>query len=411
MKLVKNTHTGEIHVFTRYFHPVIAGMEINILNTYTSFVKRGWRVTIHTTKDFPGKKVYLKDKEQVRGLYVMRYPRISYFLKVLDGQIYKEGNILMLHDLDISGHFSIYVKCLIKKLFGAKNFTIVFSSHGLFGYDRNIYPGLKMRIRDLIQNSIGVFLINKSVDGVRAVSYSEFQNLRKKGISSEIVTITNGLELEAFLPNNTSVSKKIKDFVIKNPKFVVQVARIDRVKNFEVVIEAISLLPQDVKYLIVGADGDVGYKQELNELIEKLGVNQKVLFWGAVTGASKYYLLKKALVMVHLSRAEGFGNSVHEALSQGTVCIVPNKGALTELVKDNINGFQVKNTDPKNVAKKIAFLLDERNKEKIKEIRRINKKSHYNCSWENVASRLEEYILQVSGELEKGTTEKKFAYV
>ena len=41
----------KIHVITKYFYPVAAGIETNILETYSVLVKKGWDVTVHTSKD------------------------------------------------------------------------------------------------------------------------------------------------------------------------------------------------------------------------------------------------------------------------------------------------------------------------------------------------------------------------
>ena len=40
-----------LHVITRYFYPVAAGIETNILETYSILASRGWDITIHTSKD------------------------------------------------------------------------------------------------------------------------------------------------------------------------------------------------------------------------------------------------------------------------------------------------------------------------------------------------------------------------
>lgn len=58
---------GKIHVITKYFIPVVAGIEVNILETYSVLAKEGWDITIHTSKDTYLQKGHLADTDEVRG--------------------------------------------------------------------------------------------------------------------------------------------------------------------------------------------------------------------------------------------------------------------------------------------------------------------------------------------------------
>lgn len=393
MKNLKSKKT--IHVFTRYFYPVVAGMEINILNTYSNFVKKGWDVTIHTTKDMPYEKNILPEKEIINKMTIKRYARESYPFRVLRGEIYKNGNLLVLHDLDISGQILIYIKTLLLKLLGFKKYSFIFSSHGLFNYGSNVYPEVKIKIRIFIQNTVGVFLINKCVDSIRVVSNFEKKGLIKAGIKASLITvIANGLEKEAFMDVERVKSEEVKSNVKKNGNYIIQVGRIDRVKNYEVVIRALEKLPNEIKYIIIGDESDYGYKKELLTLIKDLDLENRVIFLGVIRGLDKYYFMKHALAMVHLSRAEGFGNSVNEALSQGTICIVSKDTALTEFVRDNINGFHVQMDDYEDLVKKIMFIYKNKNSSFIRNMGRRDKKTFLDNSWSDIAEKVESFYLK-----------------
>lgn len=392
MKKIQEHHNKTIHVFTRYFYPVVAGMEINILNTYSNFVKKGWDVTIHTTKDMPYEKNILSEKEIINKMTVKRYARKSYPFRVLSREIYKKGNLLVLHDLDIGGQILIYIKTLLLKLLGLKKFSLIFSSHGLFNYGSNVYPGVKIKIRTFIQNTLGVFLINKCSDSIRVVSNFEKKGLVKAGVKASLITvIANGLEKEAFVDVEKMKSETAKYYVKKFGNYIIQVGRIDRVKNYEVVIRALEKLPNAIKYLIIGGESDRRYKKELLNLIQELDLENKVIFLGVIRGADKYYLIKHALAMVHLSRAEGFGNSVHEALSQGTICIVSKDTALTEFVKDNIHGFHIQMDDYGDLGKKIMFISKNKDSSFIKNMKKRNRKTFLDNSWADIAEKVERF--------------------
>jgi len=352
--------------------------------------KKGWKVIIHTTDDFPNKKILLLKKEKINGMLIRRHSRKIYPFSVLRRDVYRDGNILVLHDFDIGGHILIYGKVLLMKLIGVKRFTLVFSSHGLFNYGSNVYPGVKVKLRILIQNSLGVWLLNQCVDGIRAVSNFEKQGLIKVGVKIDLISVIgNGLENAAFQPVEKLCSARAKEIVKELGDFVIQVGRIDRVKNFEVAIRSIGKLSDNVKYLIVGGVSDKKYHKELLSLIRDLKLENRVFFTGIVMGADKYYLMKHALAMVHLARAEGYGNVVHEALSQGTICIVSKNTALTELVKRNVNGFHVQMDNHVELSEKISLIVSGKKTAFIKDMKKTNRATHLDNSWEDIASKVE----------------------
>ena len=45
---MKNTQPHKIDIVVKYFYPVTAGIETNIMETYRFLVENGWDVTLHT---------------------------------------------------------------------------------------------------------------------------------------------------------------------------------------------------------------------------------------------------------------------------------------------------------------------------------------------------------------------------
>src|SRR6185312_17152470 len=92
---------GTIHVIADYFLPVRNGMEINMFNTYSYFVRKGWSITIHTTSSTHDEKDILPKNEVINGIKVIRYPSRLFKFKILTLSIYNEGEIICLHDFGI----------------------------------------------------------------------------------------------------------------------------------------------------------------------------------------------------------------------------------------------------------------------------------------------------------------------
>jgi glycosyltransferase involved in cell wall biosynthesis len=147
------------------------------------------------------------------------------------------------------------------------------------------------------------------------------------------------------------------------------------------VIRALALLPKDVNYVIAGPvqDNDE-YLGKLKSLIKELGLEKRVYFIGVVKGVDKYYLIKKAQMMVHMALWESYCNVVHEGLSQGKVCIVADNTALPLLIKNDVNGYCVETTDHEELAKKINYVLENKQTKKIIEMEKRIPKSDTRCS-------------------------------
>src|SRR5260221_1447159 len=230
--------TNTINVIANYFYPVYTGLEINMLNTYAELVKKGWVVNVFTTKNNHLGENNLRTFETIKGIRVKRFSRLTYPFNLITGKsLYSNSNILSLHDFSVTTHLPIYIRVAFHKFFKTKRFTLIFSSHGLFNYDNKIYPGLKMRLRKIVERFLGVALINYCADGIRAVSEKEKQGLINASINTNLIkVIGNGIEDEAYLNIDKLASKEIKQFVMDEKPYLLQLGRMDPVKNFELVI-------------------------------------------------------------------------------------------------------------------------------------------------------------------------------
>ncbi len=381
----KNKH---IDVVVKYFFPIAAGIETNVMETYSVLAKKGWDVTIHTSKDTYLEKNILPDEENIRGLKVKRYSFTS-FGYWPDIQ-WSQTDIVSLHNFDIFPHFQILVYSLLRKIFGKKKFALILTPHGGFNPEWSTFARLKALIKKNYHYTLGVMLINKTVDGVRAVSGWEKDQMIAKGIKAILVAvIDNGLEDEAYEDLEKNASLKIKEAIRQYGKYIIQVGRVYSIKNYEITIKALAGIPADVNYVIVGPVNDAEYKKKLENLIEKLGLKKRVFFVGIVRGVDKYYLMKRAQMMVHMAIWESYCNVVHEGLSQGLVCIVSNQTALPYLVKDRINGYCLDVKDSEVLSKKISYVLANKNSSLVREMEERNREFGLKNSWREVAGKME----------------------
>lgn len=90
--------------------------------------------------------------------------------------------------------------------------------------------------------------------------------------------------------------------------------------------------------------GDGPYRKNLERLTTELKMSDRVCFLGQRSDVNA--LLRDADVFIHFPVwEEGFGITVIEAMSSGVVCVVNNRGAMTEIIEDGVNGFIVDSND------------------------------------------------------------------
>lgn len=379
-----------IDVIVKYFYPVMAGIEVNIMETYSRLADK-WDVTIHTSANtYLGRNI-LPKSESIWGLNIKRYPFNWYgFFPEVN---YLKTDIVALHNFDIFPHLHILIRILILKMLGRKNFKLVLTPHGGFNPEWSTFSRLQVWIKKNYHYVLGVKLINATVDLVRAVSEWEKQEMRYKGIKRELIkVIDNGIEDEAYMDVDKLASLKIKKQVDKFGKYIIQIGRVYSIKNYETTIKALTKVSKEINYVIVGSTQDQVYLDTLKDLIKRLGLEKRVFFTGVIKGIDKYYLIKHAQMMVHMALWESYCNVVHEGLSQGLVCIVAKNTALPYLIKDGVNGYWVETKDYEAVAKKINYVLENKDSNFIRRMQKRNAKYGLENSWCSVADAMDQWF-------------------
>ena len=377
----------KVDVIVKYFYPVAGGIENNIMQTYTTLQNTfGWDVTIHTSRDTYVQKNHLPQEETIRTLHVKRYTlSVLGFRPDID---WTDTDVVVLHNFDV--FFVRYlIQALYLKVLGKKTFALMLTPHGGFNPEWSMFSPLSRAIKKVYTYTIGTWLINYVVDGVRAVSEWERREEAKHIRSNKIRLIDNGLEDEAYMDIDGLASTKIKEDVKKYGRYIIQIARVYPIKNFETAISCLTYLPEDIKLIIVGQLQDEKYKHTLLSLIKKFGLERRVVFTGVIRGIDKYYLMRHAIAMVHMALWESGCNVVREGMSQGLPCIVSNVYGLPGIVRDGINGFCLPVYGASAVAERVMWILDKKNINTVQQIRDANILFGRGQSWKDVAGKMD----------------------
>ena len=154
---------------------------------------------------------------------------------------------------------------------------------------------------------------------------------------------------------NTLVHKMQRHKSIIDREGIICVGALTNQKQFDVVINAISILK--VKYdkkiplYILGNGSD---KDKLCALAKKLGVESLIHFEGVINDPEPYY--DRCKLFVHPAYDEGFGLVILEAMLMELGIIVANSGALPEIIENGKTGYILPLKEPEIWASKINEL-------------------------------------------------------
>jgi glycosyltransferase involved in cell wall biosynthesis len=200
-----------------------------------------------------------------------------------------------------------------------------------FLFFRFLYKRLWGRARYVVANSIGL----------RDLAYRTISQYR-------IEVIPNGISLKEFVPMK------------KNDKFtVVSTSRLISRKGLNYLIEAFAQFAQDKDDVVLEMYNDGELRGQLEGLAKKLGVGDKVKFFGDIGNEQVKKVLGKGHVFVLPSLNEGMSNSLLEALASALAVIVTDVGGTRELVDDD-NGFVVRKKSSKDILKALEIMYSDR---------------------------------------------------
>lgn len=256
-------------------------------------------------------------------------------------------------DFVVCGHVNLSpISLMMKRLLGTPYVVII---HGIEVWN--------------LQNE----LLEKSLSSATAL-FSVSRYTRDK-VEAQIPALQGRIELLAdtvdacrFVPQAKSAAL-LNRYDLQGYQTLLTVGRLslaENYKGFDVVMRALPevlRVKPNVKYLIVGK-GDA--LDSLQQLARELGIEAHVIFTGFVPDEElvDYYNLCDAFVMP--SKGEGFGIVFLEALAGGKPVIAGNADGARDPLLDGKLGILVDPDNSTEVAQAILRLLDEENREPLR---------------------------------------------
>lgn len=194
----------------------------------------------------------------------------------------------------------------------------------------------------------------READVVTGASQLVLDDLRARfGLTGGEV-VSNGVDLdepEALRGDGEPVGRE--------PRMIAAVGRVERVKGFDLLLDAfaVSGLADDGVRLVIGGDG--GALADLVNQANELDITDAVDFPGRLDRRGVIDLMARAGVVVVPSRREAFGIVALEAWRAGAVLVATSLGGPATFVRDGVDGLIVDPSDSTALGHALRSVVDD----------------------------------------------------
>lgn len=252
----------------------------------------------------------------------------------------------------------------------------------LFHQHRFAYDLYNTEYCDLKHFPDGEYVRNKLID-MDNISLKESKKIFtiSKNVSNRLKRY-NGLNSEFLYPPPADAEKfHCNDY----GDFIICPSRLDRIKRQDLLIQSMKYVKSKIKCKIVGKGP---MKGEYVALVKKLNLEDKVEFLDNTDRNDLIELYANALAVFFAPVDEDYGYiTVESLLSRKPVITAPDSGGPLEFVENMVSGYVVP-VEPREIAKKIDYLYENKDVAKKMGIEGFNCLKKMDISWDNIIRKL-----------------------
>lgn len=234
----------------------------------------------------------------------------------------------------------------------------------------------------------------KLADEVWVVSDGAIESLRELGYKGDYVVMRNGTDFKKGASSIEVQEKLRKKLEINDDELVfLFVGRMMWYKNIKLIMDALRLLPTDLKYKMIFV-GDGYDRPAMENYAKHIGISKKCIFTGAIYDREKlrdYYSISDLFVFP--STYDTSGLVVMEAAATCLPAILVEKSCAAEGIIHNRNGFLCLENE---VSLKDNILQAVSDRDRLKQIGKTAQEEVY-CSWEESVRKANErykYVIE-----------------
>jgi glycosyltransferase involved in cell wall biosynthesis len=334
------------------------GMSNYVHNLTLKLLNKGHEVTI-ITRGF-GARIQ-EDRVRVanRIVRVFRVPTIPIypFHVHIQGVIANALIRSLESQLDLLHIHSPYVPAIKTSL------PIITTIHGLEKMTTAQFEEVGFR-QLLFRMSVGIFgsmesKVFRNSELLTAVSDHFFSELKAfYGVRRKGIVVGNGVDEARFVPLAKDAPRKAGDYVLYVGRMEYGKGLFDLVRCAKYVCEE----RPDVSFVLVG-NGPL--LPSVRREAERIGIKNRILFAGYLTGRRLIESYQNACVCMLPSYYEGLPTVILEAMACGIPVVATNIRAHADVISNGANGFLVPVRSPHYMAKTICMLLDDEDSRRI----------------------------------------------
>jgi glycogen synthase len=259
--------------------------------------------------------------------------------------------------------------------------SLVFTAAGELTFDATAIFRRSVSLR------VGLRRMLRSADAITACSEYVMRDLGQ-------VTVTDAPKFVVPFGVNPDEFPHPEDRDRHGAPYVAAVGRLVPQKGFDVLVSAFETEALSHLRLVVAGDGFE--RLRLQQQTERLGLDGRVEFVGAIDRVGVAALLRFARIFAFPSRGEAFGIALLEAMAAGVPSVAAAAGGIPEFAVDGENALLVGPDKPEELATAIARL--DADEELRSRLARGGLETARHLSWANLTTRYEEVYSHASAQ-------------
>ena len=194
---------------------------------------------------------------------------------------------------------------------------------------------------------------------VRVNSKAVLKMVESWGVpSSKIRLISDRVDTFQFRPD-VDGSRIKKLFNLEGRRLILYAGSLIPLKGVEVLIRSMPIIVRSLPDTTLMLVGDGPLKRSLKQLARKLGVEDHIIFVGAIKHSKMPAFMAACDILVHPSFSESLGRVLLEAQASGKPVVAARSGGIPEALKNGETGFLFKPGDHEELARLVIKLLSD----------------------------------------------------
>ena len=243
----------------------------------------------------------------------------------------------------------------------------------------NVKKFLKTKLTDDIDTVISTNIIfNKYIDNCNIknkIYWEHNHHVNTESILESVLSEINDFntivvptkKLECYYKENTNINVVMIPNVIElsgdcvsklNSRMLISVGKLIDEKGFDKLINVMKLVNKKDKSIKLSIVGEGSSRKRLENLVVENNLNRFVNFYGTIEKSELIEEYLNSSLFVSCSERESFCLSLMEAMTVGVPAVAFYEESLSDVIKNDINGYLIENSNIEAMANKILEIMN-----------------------------------------------------